>query len=60
MMTAMDGFKRLFGSDNQPLKWLRNERLTIADTLPPLKNQIMLHTMGYKRDLPALARYKAA
>jgi len=59
MMTAMDGFKKLFGSDNLPLKWLRNEGLTIADKLPPLKNQIMLHAMGYKGDLPALARYAA-
>ncbi|MCF6325388.1 MAG: UbiH/UbiF/VisC/COQ6 family ubiquinone biosynthesis hydroxylase [Gammaproteobacteria bacterium] len=60
MMTAMDGFKKLFGSDNLPLKWLRNEGLTIADKLPPLKNQIMLHAMGYKGDLPALARHAAA
>ncbi|MBL1259837.1 MAG: UbiH/UbiF/VisC/COQ6 family ubiquinone biosynthesis hydroxylase [Thiotrichaceae bacterium] len=60
MMTAMDGFKKLFGSDNLALKWLRNEGLAIADKLPPLKNQIMLHAMGYKGDLPALARYAAA
>jgi len=60
MMTAMDGFKKLFGSENLPLKWLRNEGLAITDKLPPLKNQIMLHAMGYKGDLPALARYKAA
>ncbi len=56
MMTAMDGFKKLFGSEALPLKWLRNEGLAITDKLPPLKNQIMLHAMGYKGDLPALAR----
>ncbi len=60
MMTAMDGFKKLFGSEALPLKWLRNEGLAITDRLPPLKNQIMLHAMGYKGDLPALARFKAA
>jgi len=60
MMTAMDGFKKLFGSEALPLKWLRNEGLLITDRLPPVKNQIMLHAMGYKGDLPALARYAAA
>ncbi len=60
MMTAMDGFKKLFGSEALPLKWLRNEGLTITDKLPLLKNQIMLHAMGYKGDLPALARHKTA
>jgi len=60
MMTAMDGFKKLFGSDELPLKWLRNEGLSITDKLPLVKNQIMLHAMGYKGDLPALARYRAA
>jgi len=59
MMTAMDGFKKFFGSENLPLKWLRNEGLAITDKLPPVKNQIMLHAMGYKGDLPALARYTA-
>ncbi len=57
MMSAMDGFKKLFGSEALPLKWLRNEGLSITDKLPPLKNQIMLHAMGYKGDLPTLARY---
>ncbi len=60
MMSAMDGFKKLFGSDNLPLKWLRNEGLAITDKLPAVKNQIMLHAMGYKGDLPALARYAVA
>lgn len=60
MMTAMDGFKKLFGSEVLPLKWLRNEGLSITNKLPPVKNQIMLHAMGYKGDLPALARYAAA
>ncbi len=60
MMTAMDGFKKLFGSEALPLKWLRNEGLSITDKLPPIKNQIMLHAMGYKGDLPTLARYATA
>lgn len=60
MMTAMDGFKKLFGSEAPPLKWLRNEGLSITNKLPLLKNQIMLHAMGYKGDLPTLARYAKA
>ncbi len=60
MMSAMDGFQKLFGSEALSLKWLRNEGLAITDKHPPLKNQIMLHAMGYKGDLPALAKYAAA
>ncbi|WP_086929805.1 FAD-dependent monooxygenase [Agarilytica rhodophyticola] len=38
-MSTMEGFKRLFGSDNVALRWLRNEGLRRVDSLPWLKNQ---------------------
>jgi 2-octaprenylphenol hydroxylase len=33
MMAAMDGFKRLFGSDAPPLRWLRNSGLRGVDAM---------------------------
>jgi 2-octaprenylphenol hydroxylase len=56
MMAAMDGFKRLFGSSWEPLRWARNAGLSLTDTLPPVKRIIMSHAMGRSGDLPALAR----
>ena len=56
MMGAMDGFKRLFGSDAEPLRWARNAGLSLADRLVPLKILIMRHAMGRAGDLPDLAR----
>ena len=57
VMAVMDGFKRLFGSSIAPLRTLRNVGLNIADAVTPLKNQIMMHAMGLKGDLPGLARH---
>lgn len=56
MMAAMDGFKRLFGADWEPLRWARNTGLTLTNALPPVKHLIMSHAMGRSGDLPALAR----
>lgn len=56
-MLAMDGFKRLFATSVPPVQLLRNTGLTIANAIAPLKNQIMLHALGIKGDLPRLARY---
>jgi len=56
VMAVMDGFKRLFGSSLEPLRKIRNVGLNITDAVTPLKNQIMLHAMGLKGDLPRLAR----
>ncbi len=39
-MTAMDGFKSLFGSDSLPLRWLRNEGLRRVNGNAWLKNQL--------------------
>ena len=55
-MGIMDGFKRVFSNNNEPLRWLRNNGLNLANTLPPLKHQLMIHAMGHKRDLPQIAR----
>ena len=46
MMTAMDGFKRLFEQQSLPLRWLRNVGMRKVDQLLPLKQQLMRHAMG--------------
>ena len=46
MMTAMDGFKRLFEQDALPLRWLRNTGMRGVDAMGPLKQQLMRHAMG--------------
>jgi len=56
IMAVMDGFKRLFGSSFEPLRALRNTGLNLTNIVAPVKNQIMLHAMGFKGDLPRLAR----
>jgi 2-polyprenylphenol 6-hydroxylase len=59
MMAAMDGFKRLFGADWEPLRRARNAGLSFTNRIPPVKRLIMRHAMGRTGDLPALARYTA-
>ena len=46
MMTAMDGFKRLFEQEALPLRWLRNAGMRGVDQLLPVKQQLMRHAMG--------------
>ena len=46
MMSAMDGFKRLFEQQSLPLRWLRNAGMRQVDQLLPLKQQLMRHAMG--------------
>lgn len=46
MMSAMEGFKRLFGSKQLSVRWLRNEGMAQLDNLPLLKNFIVKQTMG--------------
>jgi len=57
MMGAMDGFKRLFGTTWEPLRWARGAGMNLTNSLPPLKQLIMNHAMGRSGDLPALARW---
>lgn len=46
MMAAMESFKRLFGSGNIGLRWLRNEGMRQLQNLPWLKHKIIRQAMG--------------
>ena len=46
MMTAMDGFKRLFEQQSLPLRWLRNAGMRKVDKLLPLKQELIRRAMG--------------
>jgi len=46
MMAAMESFKRLFGSDDMLLRWLRNEGMRRVDSLSFLKNTVVKRAMG--------------
>lgn len=48
MMTAMDGFKRLFEEQSLPLRWLRNTGMRLVGRAGPLKQQLMRHAMGVR------------
>jgi len=56
MMTAMTGFKRLFGEQALPIRLLRNKGLSLVDKLGPVKNHIAAQAVGLGSDLPKLAR----
>jgi 2-octaprenylphenol hydroxylase len=55
MMSAMDGFNRLFGNEARPLRWLRNFGLSMVNGAGPAKELLMRHAAGLAGDLPALA-----
>ena len=46
MITALDGFKRLFSNDIAPLTWLRNAGMSAVDRFTPLKSAFMRRAMG--------------
>lgn len=46
MMGMMEGFKRLFGANQLPVRWLRNEGLRQLDNVPLLKNAVVKQAMG--------------
>ena len=56
MMAAMEGFERLFQSDNLPLRWLRNAGLKGIQALPEAKAMFVRQALGLSGDLPDLAR----
>lgn len=56
MMTAMDGFKRLFSNDNKSLSLFRNMGLNAANSIRPLKTLFVRQAIGSSRDLPRLSR----
>lgn len=45
MMSAMEGFKRLFGSRDLAWQWLRNEGVRRVDSLPLLKKLIVKYAL---------------
>ncbi|MFO8154880.1 MAG: UbiH/UbiF/VisC/COQ6 family ubiquinone biosynthesis hydroxylase [Pseudomonadota bacterium] len=56
MMAAMDGFKRIFGSELAPVRWARGLGLNLTHSVLPVKNTIMRHAMGLSGERPRLAR----
>lgn len=49
MQTATDALARLFGSDIEPLRLLRNAGLNLLDKFPAMKRRLMSHAMGIGR-----------
>jgi len=56
MITALDGFKRLFSNDIAPLTWMRNTGLWSVDRFTPLKSAFMRHAMGLTANFTASMR----
>lgn len=54
MMTALDGFKQLFGTSAPPLALARNLGMNMLNGLAPAKQHIMRYAMGYRDDMPRL------
>lgn len=58
MMASMDGFKRLFGSKQNSVAWLRNQGLNLADQAGPIKNRLMQHAIGVTGERSTLAKQR--
>jgi 2-octaprenylphenol hydroxylase len=56
MVTAMDLFKRIFGTRNPALVGARNLGLAAAEHLPGIKSLFIRQALGLGKDLPTLAR----
>lgn len=56
MLSAMTGFKNLFGNNLPVLREARNVGLNITNQFTPFKNGLIRHAMGLNGDLPELAR----
>ena len=56
MLSAMTGFKTLFGNDLPVIREARNFGLNITNQLTPVKNLFIRHAMGMTGDTPKLAR----
>ncbi len=52
MLLAMDGFKRLFSTDQSLLRWVRNLGLNLTDRSLPIKRLIMHQALGH--DVPRI------
>ncbi|WP_137167412.1 FAD-dependent monooxygenase [Salinimonas lutimaris] len=46
MMSAMDGFYLLFSNNLPPVKWVRNRLLGLAQTMTPVRRQVLKYAMG--------------
>lgn len=46
MMGVMEGFKRLFGAEALPLRWLRNAGMQTVNRTDKVKNALARHAMG--------------
>lgn len=55
MMSAMDGFKHLFGTSFAPLRQARNIGLRLVDRGGPVKSFLIRYAMGLSGELPRLA-----
>ena len=48
MMSAMDGFYTLFSNDIAPIKWIRNQLLSVAQRIEPAKQQVLKYAIGLR------------
>ena len=48
MMTAMDGFYTLFSNDVAPIKWIRNQLLSVAQRIEPAKKEVLKYAIGIR------------
>ena len=48
MMTAMDGFYTLFSNDVAPIKWIRNQLLSVAQRIEPAKKEVLKYAIGMR------------
>lgn len=56
MIAAMEGFKRLFGSENKLFRFARNYGLGLVNRMGPLKKFLIEEAMGLRREVPEVAR----
>jgi len=56
MMAAVEGFKRLFGSSDPTVRWLRSAGLAVADSIAPIKSRLARRAMGIDGDNAKLAK----
>ncbi len=56
LMSVMEGFKRLFGTEIPPLQVARNLGMAFFNRHTLIKQQILQRAMGLEGDLPELAR----
>ena len=48
MMSAMDGFYTLFSNNIAPIKWVRNQLLSVAEHAGPIKKEVLKYAIGVR------------